>query len=325
MGGLLGVIVVGGVTVVVAVAGVAGVGGGVEHHGHAGVAMFVVEALQLWEHIALKQPGADDEHGAVCHFGYDLRVGNHVDGRAVDKDVVVTGAQLVDECGKTRLGKQLGGVWRNGAHGEDVERGMAVGLNYGRCNVVDATGEIVAKTVVRTADVGRCRCAAQVTVDDKNPAALQGDAGGGVYGQERLAAAWVERGEQRDGGFAVLALSITAEHELDVGAQHTERLVHHIAATLADNYLAASTSLPFFTLGGSERYLSCKGECKHLKVLSATQASVEAFTGKDGTEWHYQPQCKGHQQYVLLHRRCGSGVASRRRDDTGVVGGERLR
>ena len=51
-----------------------------------------------------------------------MRVGHHVDGWAVDEDVVVTSAQLVDECGKTRLGKQLGGVGWGGAHREYVER-----------------------------------------------------------------------------------------------------------------------------------------------------------------------------------------------------------
>ena len=256
---LIGVVVGGGVTVVVAVAGVAGVGGGVEHHGHAGVAVFVVEALQLWEHIALKQSGADDEHGPVGHFGYDLCVGHHVDGWAVDEDVVVTGAQLVDECGKTLLGKQLGGVWRNGAHGEDVEHGMAVGLNYGRCDVVDATGEVVAKAVVRTADVGRCRCAAQVAVDDEHPAALQGDAGGGVYGQERLAAAGVERGEQHHWCAAVVCL-VAAEHELDVGAQHAEGLVHHVAAALLYHY-RAFIGLLVLAPCGCERYFAHERDC----------------------------------------------------------------
>ena len=201
----------------VAVTGVAGAGGGVEHHGQAGVTVFVVEALQLWEHIALKQPGADDEHGAVGHFGYDLRVGHHVDWWAVDEYVVVTSAQLVDECGKTRLGKQFGGVGWGGAHREYVERGVSVGLDYGRCDVVDAAGEIVAKSAVRAADVGRCRCAAHVAVDYKHLAALQGDAGGGVYGQERLAAAGVERGEQHHWCAAVVCF-VAAEHEFDVGA-----------------------------------------------------------------------------------------------------------
>lgn len=286
--------------------------------------MLVVEALQLGEHFALKQPGADDKHGAVGGLGDDLRVCHHVDGRAVDEYVVVTGAQLVDERGKARLGKQLGGVGRDGAHGEDVERGVAVGLDYGRCYVVDAVGEVVAKSAVRAADVGRCRCAAQVAVDDEYALALEGDACGGVDGQERLAAAGVERCEQRDGGLAAGG-GVVAEHEFHVSAQHAECFVHHVAAALADDYLAGVAGLPFFALGGGKRYFAGKWERECLKVFAAAKASVEAFTGEYRAKRHYQPQGHGHQQYVLLHGRGGGGAASGRRDDASVIGGERLR
>ena len=71
---------------------------------------------------------------------------------------------------------------------------------------------------------------AKVAVDDKHTFILDGEADGKIDGDERLAAAGIERGEDID----VLG-AIGRRHEIDVGTQHAECLVGHVATALADD------------------------------------------------------------------------------------------
>lgn len=72
----------------------------VEHKGHVFKAAFIVQALQLRQHIALKQPGTYHKNRAVGELRDNLRVGNDVDWRAVDQHVVILAAQPLHKLGK---------------------------------------------------------------------------------------------------------------------------------------------------------------------------------------------------------------------------------
>ncbi len=129
-GGLLvgfGGAVVVAVAVTVAVAVAVGVGvavaalvvaGAVEDYGHVAVFALFVDAVELGEHGAFEQAGADDEEGAVGVAVDDLGVGHYFDGWTVDEYVVVAGLELVDELAEAGRFEELGGVGGYGAHGE---------------------------------------------------------------------------------------------------------------------------------------------------------------------------------------------------------------
>ncbi len=63
-------------------------------------------------------------HYKDCHLGmaaYDGGVGHYLDGRTVDKHVVIILLELFHECGEAGGEEQFGGIGRDGAHGEHVE------------------------------------------------------------------------------------------------------------------------------------------------------------------------------------------------------------
>lgn len=98
-----GVVVAVAVAIAVAVAVAVGVavarfgeGCAVEDYGHVAVFLFFVDALELGEHFALEEAGADDEDGAVNVGVDDLGIGHDFDGRAVNEDVVEVGTELVE-------------------------------------------------------------------------------------------------------------------------------------------------------------------------------------------------------------------------------------
>lgn len=70
----------------------------------------------------------------------------------------------------------------------------------------------------------------QVTVDYQHFLPFNGKAHGDIHGQERLAAARIERGHDDD-----IRCLILASHELQVGTQYTECLVDDVTAALLDN------------------------------------------------------------------------------------------
>ena len=63
---------------------------------------------------------------------------------------------------------------------------------------VDAAAQIVAQPLVRRVDIGRSGAVAQVTVDYQHLFLFDGKAHGDIHGQERFAAARIERGYDDD-------------------------------------------------------------------------------------------------------------------------------
>ena len=90
----------------------------------------LVSALQFGQHVALQQAGTDDEEGAVGKFLDDLRVRYNLDGRTVDEDAVVFVPHPFYQRAQARFGKQFGRIGRDGAHGQDVQPGIAGHLLY---------------------------------------------------------------------------------------------------------------------------------------------------------------------------------------------------
>lgn len=129
------------------------VAGAVEDEGHAGVFLLLIEAVELGEHRALEQSGTDDEEGPVGIPVDDLGVGHDLDGRTVDEDVVVLRAQLGHQLGKPRRLEQLGRVRRDGAHGQEVERGALLIGHDERRDVSAGHAQVVRQATVGRADV----------------------------------------------------------------------------------------------------------------------------------------------------------------------------
>lgn len=89
----------------------------------------------------------------------------------------------------------------------------------------------------------------QVTVDYQHFLTVDGKAYGDVHGQERFAAAWIERGHDDD-----IRCLVLAGHKLQIGTQYAERLVDDVTAALLDDngldFLRLFPEYPFL--------LSCK-------------------------------------------------------------------
>lgn len=220
--GVVAVAVTVGVAVLVAAAGAFG-GGGVEHKGHVAVFLFVVEALELGEHGAFEESGADYEDGAVNDGFDDLCVGHHLYGRTVDEDVVVFVFEVFDHLDETGRFEQLGGVGRYGAYG-DYREVLTDGVGDGDAvDVVDAAYEVVAEAGLGRADIDGGGAAAKVAVNDDDFLAFDGEADGCVHGDECLAGAGVERCDHYHVG------AFAGGEEAEVGAEHAEGFVDHVS------------------------------------------------------------------------------------------------
>ena len=159
----------------------------------------------------------------------------------------------------------------------------------------------------------------QVSVDDQYPLALQCDSGCRVHCQERLAAARVERSEQRN---ACLAVGLDIEHELQVGTQHAERFVDYISVALCDDNRLGG--LAFFLSACRQRDFPSEWQRERLQVLAPAYLGVHILTDKYDDHWDKQAEGYRNQGNVLLDRSGGYHAARRRGDDAGVVGSERL-
>ena len=98
--------------------------------------------------------------------------------------------------------------------------------------VVFTHSQVIAQSLGTRIQIGGSRTMAQVAVHHQHPLALQGKSGGGIHGEESLAATRIERGIENDAG---LFRFIGFKHELQIGAQHTESLVDDITAALLDD------------------------------------------------------------------------------------------
>ena len=173
-------------------------------------------------------------------------------------------------------------------------------------------------------DVCRCGAVAQVAIYHQHPPALHGKGCGDVQGQESLAAAGVERGNQRDAGFVLIFPGI--EHELQVGAQYPEGFVDNIAVALPDDQRFGRMGLLLFPgCALCQRYFSGKRQRQTFQIFASTHLRIHILAEEDDHHGNQQAEGEGYQSDVLLDRRSRYHAARGRRDDTGVIGRERLR
>ena len=118
----------------------------IEYDGKVLEAFFLVYGFKLIKHIAGKQAGAHYKEGAVGIFLDNLRIGNNIHRRAVDEYVAVFAAQFVYKIAKALFVQQLGGVGRDGTHGEHVQPVVTRVGCYCVIYVVDALAQVVAYT-----------------------------------------------------------------------------------------------------------------------------------------------------------------------------------
>ncbi len=313
------------VTVAIAVSVTVAVAfGAVEYDGHVLEFLLFVDILQLGQEAAVQQAGADDEDGAVCVLLDNLRIGQHLYGRAVDDEVVILGLELGDGVLQAGLIEQLGGVGRDGAHRQQLQGVVILIGDEHLMNVGDATVEVVTEALLGGVNVRRGGAVAQVAVNDQHALAFDGEGHGDVHAKERLAAAGVERGEQDD-----VAGGIGVGHELQVGAEHAEGFVDDVTRAFFHHHFSLVLGLalvePAGLVGRLVGYLAHKGEGEAVEVLAASHHGVGALLDEDDDHGDEQAQRQGNQEDVLLDGSGGRHGAAGQRDDAGVVGGEGLR
>lgn len=226
------VMAIGAVVPVVAVGG----RGPVEDAAESPVLPVAVERVEVREHGLVEQPGPDDEECPVHIVVDDPRVRDDLDRRAVDDDDVVLIPEDGDRIGEAPVGEQLNRVRRDGSRRKSVRyRHRVLRTDNHIVHIGDDPSEIVAKARLRRADKLGERAVAQVAVDGQNTLTLDGKADGQVGRHEGLARARVERSDGDD------LASWLAHHELEVGAEHPERLVDHIAVAVTDHDGIGST------------------------------------------------------------------------------------
>ena len=323
-------VAVAAVAVAVAVVAVVVLGvGAVEQDSHVVVLLLVVVLLQLGQHAALQQAGTDDEDRDVGLVADDRGVGDNLHRRAVDEDVVVVLAQLVEHRLELRRVEQLGGVGGYLTHRQDVDglHGGAVGtlllaermVDDELAVVVGLAAEVVRQALLRLVDELRQGAAAQVEVDADDAAVADGERRAEVGGDERLAAAGVERREHDN-----LTCLLLVGHELQVRTHHAVGLVGDVAAVLA-HHEAVALGYLLALLGLPQGQLADVGDGEVLEVLTTADLRVAHLAEDEEGGGKGQGDGEGHQQDAVTLWGGGLAAAPRVGDDARVVGGERLR
>ena len=284
------VMAIGAVVPVVAVGGC----GPVEDAAESPVLPVAVERVEVREHGLVEQPGPDDEECPVHIVVDDARVGDDLHRRAVDDDHIVLIPEDGDRIGEAPVGEQLNRVRRDGSRRKSVRyRHRVLRTDNHIVHIGDDPSEIVAKARLRRADKLGERAVAQVAVDGQNTLTLDGKADGQVGRHEGLARARVERSDGDD------LASWLAHHELEVGAEHPERLVDHIAVAVTDHDGIGSTEgFPLSDrLGGSlgrERNLAGERHGDSLEVAAGAHLRVGRHQQIDDPGRNHQTQEKRH-------------------------------
>ena len=304
----------------------------VQYQRHVLELLLLVELLQVWKHAALHQAGANHEDGAVGQLLDDLGISHDLDWRTVDEHIVVFLTQLADHLAQAVGEEKLRRVWRDGTDWQEVEALHEAVVLALADNLIDALGaavQVVAQALTWGAHKHGGTAVAQVAIHHDNTLLLDGERHGDVTCQVALATARVEGSEDND-----LLLRMGAYHELQVGAQYTERLVHDVTlARLHHNLANLLRLLPELDAllqrwavfaAHAERYLAQEWDGDVLQVLAATNRRIHVLTNEDYHDWYQQAQYEGYQQDVAANRRHWLDVARRRGDDSGVVGGEGL-
>lgn len=308
VGAVVGAAIVAVVTVM-AIGAVVAVGGRgpVEDAAESPVLPVAVERVEVREHGLVELPGPDDEECPVHMVVDDARVGDDLHRRAVDDDHIVLIPEDGDRIGEAPAGEQLSRVRRDGSRRKSVRyRHRVLRTDNHIVHIGDDPGEIVAEAGLRRADKLGERAVAQVAVDGQHAPALDGEADGQVGRHEGLARARAERSDGDD-----LAPGL-AHHELEVGAEHPERLVGHVAAALADHDgIGPAEGLPPTERpgagAGGERDLAGKRHGDSLEVAARAHLGVGRHQQIDDPGRNHQTQqerrhhdlhgLRGHREY----------------------------
>ena len=191
--------------------------------------------------------------------------------------------------------------------------------------VADTVSQIIAQARLRGIHVGGGGTVAQVTVYYQYLLFLDDEAHGDVHGEERLAAAGIERGQHEHVLTAVLA-----RHEVHVGAQHTERLVDDVTVAFLhhDGFHVGLCLLiePQF-LSGAEILgnLADERNAQAFQVLTPAYLGIHVLLHEDNHRRHKQTDGECHQKDVHLPGGCGKHATPWGGNHTCIVGGESLR
>ena len=294
----------------------------VEDEGHVAILACVVKALELLEQGAVEQSGAHDEDRSVHVARDDLRIGDDLDRRTVEQDVVVLAANLFQQVLQAAVAQQLGGVRRHDADWQDAQVLIAlVGMDE-LVKVPLLTREVMGQTDLRRSDQGRGHGLTDIAVDDEHLLLLDGQRHGDIGREIGLTTTRVEGGHDHH-----VVLSVLRNEELELRTEHAEGLVHHVAlALLYDDLQLVTTlvaTLPPLALA-SIRYFSDKRYGETLDILAAAHGGVHALAEVEQSDRQHQTQGQGDEQDVAVVGRDGIGVAKRGGDDADVVGGEGL-
>ena len=116
--------------------------------------MLVVVFLDDRKAIQFHDAYTDYEEGDVGILGKDAGVGNNLDRRTVEEDIVVLSSYLVDELCKAIVGDKLGGVWRQGTNRKNEEIAILASGNDYIVPVVNISVDIVGDSLLGFVDIG---------------------------------------------------------------------------------------------------------------------------------------------------------------------------
>ena len=255
----------------------------------------------------MRDAGARDEQGAVHDPREDRRVAHDVDGRGVEQQPVVAGAQLGHEVGEGGRAQLLRGVRRDGAAAQHVQA-----LGHGHDGLVQRrlADEHLAQAdlVGQVEDLVHAR-AAQVGVDDQHPLARGGEHRAQVGGHRGLAFGDPRAGDQD--GLEVFV----GPREQQVRAQGAEALGHHGPRVVQDVHVGVAEPLgrPTARARGRSLGLDQGDDAEHrdaealLQVRAAADGVIELIEAEHGDD--AEEQAEHHAERQVRRRLGPRGVA----------------
>lgn len=249
-----------------------------------GEAVGFVDGLDTGKHTTVHQPGSYYKEGVVGMLTNDVSIGDQIDWRRVEEDIVVLTPQLGQCFGQPITQKQLRGIGRDGADGKNIEIVVDLSLHNQAVQVIVLPIEIVGKAFFRGIYKFTEGSFADVHVDGQHPEIAYGHALGEVDGGEGFSTALMHGGEHHH-----RAAVGRSAHEVDVGTNNSKSLVDVVAVFLlyqdlrhgvdldggqAFTHQRANTRLMMPSI---ERHLPKEGERKHCEVGTSTDGGVHRF------------------------------------------------
>ena len=266
----------------------------------------------------------------------DLAVANHVDGQihiavnqpgigddvirhGIEDDVIVAVLQIVNHPLEVITHQQIGGIGRNGSHGNHVEIGIAQNtLVHHLIQVGELAREVSACTIAHAVEAGILTetALAEVEVDGNHFLACVRKAQCHVHSHKTLPFARHGGRELYHHAFLLFAAFTPHEHEVEVGTYDAERLGDAVMTGLGDHNLLVGLVL-FFPW-----QLSDDGNVDHfLNVVAGVDAVVQRIVPEQGVEnqrRQQQAQQQPHHHDARRNGRYGRRTARCAFDDFGI-------